>query len=330
MSFALKVPESSAVLDELSRALRFDKGAMLRNVARARREWRRRHRRGAAPQGAACNLCLIPAYTGRTLAGTSDTQFAMQRPDSNSFERAFVILELVSRSSRGFTNADVSRRLNIATSSSSYILTRMEKFGYLRRDENTGRYRIGLKVLSLAHGVLRNIGLREAAEPILYRLAIETRLSSLVAVLEQGCALLIERVEGPELALQKLDIDVGVRMPIHATAVGKILLAYLPEVERLKLIRQRGLRRFSPRTQISEESLLRELEIARRQGYAVNEEENFVGFRAIAAPILDSCGELRAGISAAGRTSNATWDGLDSVTSAVRAAAREISKRAYH
>jgi IclR family transcriptional regulator, KDG regulon repressor len=267
------------------------------------------------------------AYTRDESVGEPFT--AMQTAPSNSFERAFVVLELVSKCPGGLTNAELARRLNVASSSCSYILSRLEKFGYLKRDDETGRYEIGLQVLSLAHSVLRDIGLREAADPVLYRLMTETGLSSLIAVLGRGRALLVEKVEGPELTLQKLDIDVGAKLPIHATAVGKVFLAYLPEAERLRIIRQYGLKRLSPRTHVSEERLMRELEQVRYQGFAVNDEENFTGFRAVAAPVRNSSGELCAGISVAGRTCQSAWDVFPSITAAVRAAARDISKRAY-
>ena len=73
---------------------------------------------------------------------------------TNSLERALVLLELLARHPDGLTNAEISRRLHVATSTSSYILRRLERWEHVTRDKETGRYEIGLRVVSLAQGAL--------------------------------------------------------------------------------------------------------------------------------------------------------------------------------
>ena len=141
--------------------------------------------------------------------------------------------------SGGLTNAEISERFKMATSTSSYILHRLEREGYLRRDRENGRYEMGLKIVALSHGALRDMGLRRAAEPILHRLSAESRTSALIAVLERGMVMIVDKVEKPDLA--RIDMDIGVRYPAHSTALGKVLLAHLPQHQLLSLFDHYGL-----------------------------------------------------------------------------------------
>src|SRR5438128_2265371 len=116
----------------------------------------------------------------------------------NSLERALKLLEIVGRRSRGLTNAELCRLLKIAPSSCSYILKRLNKEGYLEQDLETGRYEIGLKMVALAEGALRELGLRPIAEPALHQLAQATGLGANLGIVDRGQVMLVERVESPE------------------------------------------------------------------------------------------------------------------------------------
>jgi DNA-binding IclR family transcriptional regulator len=115
---------------------------------------------------------------------------------TNSLERALVILQLIGKTAGGLTNLEISLELNIARSTCSYILSRLEREGYLVRDKASGKYRVALKTLILGRGALREVGFRVAGEPTLYRLATETGLAANLAVLEGDRALVIDRIEG--------------------------------------------------------------------------------------------------------------------------------------
>lgn len=252
---------------------------------------------------------------------SATTRMKTQRP-SNSLERALVMLELIAYKSGGLSNADISSRMGIATSTSSYILNRLERAGFLEREAETGRYQIGLKVVAIAHAPLRDMGLRRTAEPVLRRLAGQTDASSFIGVLERGNVMIVDKVEKADLAI--IDMNIGVRYPVHSTALGKTLLAYLPE-NRVRMIFNRiPFVKSSPRTIDSKAKLLEDLKIVRKQGYAISDGELFLGIRAVAAPIFGASGEPRAAVSATG-FSVAVDDRR--IISAVQAAAHEISLR---
>src|SRR5580698_1994034 len=116
---------------------------------------------------------------------------------TNSLERALVVLQFIGRTPGGVTNLEISREFAIARSTCSYILSRLEKEGYLARAKDTGKYRIGLRTLTLGRGALREVGFRSASEPTLYRLAADTGLAANLAVLEANRVVILDRVEGP-------------------------------------------------------------------------------------------------------------------------------------
>jgi IclR family KDG regulon transcriptional repressor len=240
---------------------------------------------------------------------------------TNSLERALAILEFIAHKSGGLTNAEISGHFKMATSTSSYILKRLEREGYLRRDPDNARYEMGLKIVALSHGALRDMGLRRIAEPILHRLSSETKTSALIGVLERGRVMIVDKVEKPDLA--RIDIDIGVRYPAHSTALGKVLLAHLPERQLVSLFDHYGLPKTSPKTIDSRSRLLEELQIVQKQGHAVSDGELFLGIRAIAAPIFDASEEVSAAVSVTGVTVSVDEE---SAISTVKAAAREISR----
>jgi IclR family transcriptional regulator, KDG regulon repressor len=240
---------------------------------------------------------------------------------TNSLERALAILEFVAHKSGGLTNGEISGHFKMATSSSSYILRRLEREGYLRRDRENGRYEMGLKIVALSHGALRDMGLRRVAEPILHRLSAETRISAIIGVLERGRVMIVDKVEKPDLA--KIDMDIGVRYPAHSTALGKVLLAHLPQHQLLSLFDHYGLTKISPKTIDSRDRLLADLQVVRQQGFATSDGELFLGIRAVAAPIFDAQGDVTAAVSSTGVTLSVEEM---SVINSVKAAAREISR----
>lgn len=241
---------------------------------------------------------------------------------TNSLERALSILELIAYKSGGLSNSEISSRMRIATSSTSYILNRLERAGFLQRQADTGRYEIGIKIVALAHAPLRDMGLRRTAEPVLRRLASQSDASSFVGVLERGHVMIVDKVEKPDLAV--IDMDIGVRYPVHSTALGKVLMAHLPENRVNMIFHRMPLMKLSPKTIDSKAKLLEDLKKVKKQGYAISDGELFMGIRAIAAPIFGANEEVRAAVSATG-FSVAVDDRR--MIRAVQAAAHEISMR---
>jgi IclR family transcriptional regulator, KDG regulon repressor len=253
---------------------------------------------------------------------------------TNSLERALLLLDIVEKTPGGLRNAEISRRLRIPRSTCSWILARLGHEGYLTQDENTGRYKIGLKTVALAHGALRELGFRSCAEPVLYRVASETGLAAGIGVLEAGHVLLVDRVEPPELAVAgqtpvherpRDQRDIGRELPAHSTALGKALLANLSRQEIHRYLEEHVLTRRTSRTIVSKDTLLLELRKIRHRGYATADEEYDLGLRALSAPIFDFTGTVRAAISLNGSPSVPIWREPRVLVAFVKAAAKDIS-----
>jgi DNA-binding IclR family transcriptional regulator len=256
---------------------------------------------------------------------------------TNSLERALALLKMVERTPGGLRQAEIGRQLEIPKSTCSYITSRLEREGYLLRDPASGRYRIGLATVALAYGALRETGIHSVAEPALYKLTGETGLSAGMGVLERGWVLLVDRVEGPGFVNRAVEArpvrersqrDVGRELPAHSTALGKALLAYLPWEQVKAVIAQRGLGRYTRKTNVSETRLREELELVRKQGYAIADGEAYLDLRALAAPVFDAGGGVRAAVSVNGSPADAVWSDLEKLVGLVQAAARDISRRA--
>lgn len=241
---------------------------------------------------------------------------------SNSLQRALAILDIISQKSGGLTNAEISRRLHIATSSCCYVLSRLEQAEYVVRARESGRYEIGSKLVALGHSALQRMNFR-SAHPILHRLASQTHSSALIAVLERRRIMLIEKIERPDMVA--FDLSIGMRAPAHATALGKVLLARLTSAQLNELIEQTGLPRISSRTITSRSRLVQELESVRKERYAQSEGELYQTVYAVAAPIVNEQGQVCAAVSVTGRSSRILSD--RSVISALHIAGRLISNR---
>jgi len=248
---------------------------------------------------------------------------ASSESPSVAVERALAMLEAVALDPDGLSNAAISRKLDIPKSSASYILRTLESRGYLTRDAESGRYRVGLKILSLSRGALGGRDVRGVALPIMRHLTLQTGLTCHLAVLDGPDAVYIEKVE-PE-GFIRMDTWVGRRMRVHATSVGKAIVAYIPREQLEAIVRKSGMERRTPKTIVTLPRLLKELEKVRAQGSAVDDEENNMGARCVAAPIFDERGAIEASLGLSGTTQQVSPQTMPRILEALKDAARHIS-----
>jgi DNA-binding IclR family transcriptional regulator len=242
---------------------------------------------------------------------------------SVAVERALAMLEAVAHEPEGLSNAEISRKLQIPKSSASYILRTLEKQGYLHRDGESGKYRVGLKILSLSRGALSGIDVREVALPIMRHLVEKTNLTCHLAILDGPEAVYIEKVE--PTGFIRMDTWVGRRMRVHATSVGKSLVAHIPQQQLEKILAERAMERRTPKTICTLPRLLKELEKVRTQGYAVDDEENNLGARCVGAPIFNQQGRIEASLGLSGTIHQVNEQTMPRILEHLKDAARHIS-----
>lgn len=255
---------------------------------------------------------------------TDDMSFAEDN-SSTAVQRALNILESVAQRNGGLSNADISRKLKIPKSTASYLLHTLEQSGYLRREEDSGKYQLGLKVLNLSRGALSGMDVREIAGPILRHVVDASRLTAHLAILDRGEAVYIERVEAPGFI--KMDTWVGRRMDVHTTSVGKALVAYIPEEELQAILKERGMRRRTVHTITTPAKFLRDLEKVRELGYAIDDEENSLGVRCVAAPVFDASGRAQASVGLTGTVTQVDRASIAKYADLAKEAARRISQQ---
>lgn len=246
----------------------------------------------------------------------------IKTPSVPAVDKALSVLELLAQSRSGFTLGELTRRMSLPKSSVHCLLLTLERRGYLHRNEKS-RYLFGLKLFGLANMALSGIGLREKALPFLKALMARTRFTVHLAMMEQGEAVLIEKVEPPNV--YKLATWLGKRMDVHCTSLGKALIAHLPEAEVEVLVRDRGLPRHNENTICSLRRLKDELARARNTGYALDDEEDEVGARCIGAPVFDAEGKVIAAVSVSGTTAQITSENLAAVAEQVKDCAASIT-----
>jgi DNA-binding IclR family transcriptional regulator len=241
-----------------------------------------------------------------------------------SVGRALTVLEVLAESRNGYTLSDLGRRLGLPKSSLHTMLRTLGERGYVLRNPATHRFRLGLRLFTLANLALNELGLVEQASPLLRLLMERTRLTVHMAVRERGEAVLVEKIDPP--GIPRLATWVGKRMDLHCTGVGKALLAYMPQNEFQLLVKNYGFTRYNENTITSIQRLRAECEQIRRVGHSSEDEEGEIGFRCVGAPVFDHTGNVVAAISVAGTTTQITVDNSAMYVDLVKQTGEDISQ----
>jgi IclR family acetate operon transcriptional repressor len=221
-----------------------------------------------------------------------DQQFRLPAVD-----RAMSLLELLAISREGLTLSEVSRKLSIPKSTTHYLIHTLETRGYVQRGNN-GRHSLGLRFADVASASTAELDLGALATPFLKQISARVNLTATLSVLRGAEAVIIGK------ATSFLDAGggawVGRHLDLHCTAQGKALIAQLPEADLNKLFGGRALAQFTPKTIVTLVGLKTHLAEVRSNGFAVNNEEQVYGVRAVAVPIVNVSGAVIAAISLRG------------------------------
>ncbi len=217
----------------------------------------------------------------------------------HSVEKAIAILRAFDHEQPELGVTELSARLGVHKSTVSRLLTTLEAGGLVERDPATRRYRLGVELIALAGLVMRHADLRGAARPALESLAERCRETANLAIYHAGMAMNIEQFLPADRQIRDIGW-VGRRTPLHATSVGKVLLAHLSPEQAQHVIGVLELPALTSHTITDWPTLRGELEAVRRQGYALGLEELEIGLNSVAAPVRDHSGAVIAAISVSG------------------------------
>jgi IclR family transcriptional regulator, pca regulon regulatory protein len=240
-----------------------------------------------------------------------------------SLERGLLVMRCFTPDLPDLSVTEVAERTNISRAAARRILFTLERLGY------TGRNRAGLfhlepAVLSLGYGYIAGQQLPQIARPYLQAIAEQLHGSSSVAVLDHFDVMFIARARSPSLV--STTVDVGSRLPAHVTALGRVLLADLPEEQIDVYLEGARIQQLTEFTRVDREQIRQAVFDARETRYSLVDQELAIGVRAIAVPILDAAGSVAASLNVSVADSRPTaQEVVDRCLPVLRRAAAQIS-----
>jgi DNA-binding IclR family transcriptional regulator len=242
-----------------------------------------------------------------------------------SVQRAVDILNLFDHTQVELGTTDIARQLGMAKSTISGLVQTLEWTGLLEQNPNTRKYRLGYKLAEYAGILLNQTDLRQLAIPQLQDLLSWCNESVNLAVLDKSYVVYIERLYGTNMLGMRSEI--GKREPVHSTALGKAILAFTVSAEVRDLLQQIQFIPRTPKTIVNPQDFADEIARTRQRGFALDDEENEIGGRCVAAPILDHRGKPVAAVSISAPVQRFPREQVPEYGRKVLEAARAISKR---
>jgi IclR family transcriptional regulator, pca regulon regulatory protein len=228
---------------------------------------------------------------------------------SQSLERGLAILGCFRPDKSVLGIADMADDLGMSRSTTHRYVITLLALGYLEQGHSR-KYRLGLRVTDLGQSALDSLGLRAPAHPYLEELRQRSSYTTSLGVLDGMDVLYVDRAHSFRRGQRAVDLNLrtGSRRPAYCTALGKLLLAYLPDVEQSELITQIKLTKRAPNTVTSKKALREQLHEIQADGFAVSDQELAAELYSIAAPVRNEAREVVAAVGVAARGSTISLD----------------------
>jgi IclR family transcriptional regulator, KDG regulon repressor len=230
----------------------------------------------------------------------------------------------MSRTEDGVHVSELARTLQLPKATVFRILFTLQELGYARKDPMSRAYLPVRGAGWVNHDEGRET-LRRVARPHMGRLLSRFEQTVNLAVLDRGQVLYTEILEG--LRSIRMAANVNTYAPVHATGVGRSMLAFLHPIEAEEILRKRPLAKLTPKTIISIRAQLKALKRIREQGFVIDNEEAEIGARCVAAPIFSSQGRPIAAISVSGPVNYMTGTVVGQIAQSLVDASRKVSSQ---
>lgn len=214
-----------------------------------------------------------------------------------SLSKAIDILDVLSVSRRGLSLSELSERCGYPKSTTHALASTMRDRGLVRQLPN-GDYALGMRLFEYGSAVSRGFDISELSRPYLESLSSLTGANSVISLIDGESAVSFDYAVSSS-GVQILP-EIGVRLPLHCTSQGKLMLAYMPQSRVRSLFRRQTMRQYTRHTIIETEQLMRQLAEIRDKGYSVEDGEYKVGLRSVSAPVFDAAGEVRYALTTIG------------------------------
>jgi IclR family transcriptional regulator, KDG regulon repressor len=214
--------------------------------------------------------------------------------DITALQRGLRLLHLFSESPQGLTAKEVAASTRLPVSTVHRFLANLVTAGFLNRD-GEGAHSLGIACFSIGQAAVRQLDIRRLSLPYLRELNQQTRETIHLTVRHGLSAVYVEKLDSPEPL--RIHSRIGAAVPLHCTAVGKVMLAHMPEDEQARVLPELDLRRLTPNSVGSLQQLKAQLFRVRKNGYACDMEEHELHIRCVAAPIWDHTGSVQSSLS---------------------------------
>lgn len=240
-----------------------------------------------------------------------------------ALQRGLGLLQLFSDSPHGLTAKQVAARSRLPVSTVHRFLANLETSAFLNCSGD-GVYQLGIACFAIGQVALSQLDVRRVSLPYLEELNRQTRETIHLTLRHGISAVYVEKLDSPEPL--RIHSRIGAAVPLYCTAVGKVMLAYMPDEERGRVLPQLGLKRLTPNTVGNLQELEAELYRVKRNGYACDLEEHELHIRCIAAPIWDHEGGVNASLSITAPMVRMTVTRLRQLAPLIQTAGLQISR----
>ncbi len=260
----------------------------------------------------------------RTTTERTESPGQRTAPFLRVVEKAFRVLETVARAETGVRVSDLSRTLGQPKATTYRILFTLQELGYVRQDSRTRAYVSTAHAASLTHD-RANETLRQLAAPHLKRMLARFEQTVNLAVFDRDRVFYFDILPG--LRSIRMEATPMTYAPMHSTAVGKAILAFLQPQEVQQILKARKLEKHTRNTITAVPVLLKYIRRAREKGYAVDSQETEIGARCVAAPVFNAHGRPIAAISVSGPVAYMTAQVIEQIGRALREITHQISSQ---
>ncbi len=262
-------------------------------------------------------------YVGRRRGRPRSDDGTAEIPVVQSVDRAIGVLKTVAAGD-GLTLTDIAKAATQSPSTVYRILITLHRRGMLEFDDATQLWYIGLEAFCIGRTFLGRTSIVEQSRTVMQDVMTKTGETTNLAIVDGDEVVFVSQVETNELICAFFRS--ASRGPVHASGIGKAILAFFPKAQVDTTLRQTKLVAYTDRTITEKPNLLEELAKIRERGWSVDDEENTTGMRCIAAPIFNEYRAAIAGISLSGPSFRVTPQRDDELGQLISDAAREITK----
>src|SRR5882724_6809368 len=245
-----------------------------------------------------------------------------------SLQRGLRLLDLFASAERGLTASQITKLSRLPVSTVHRFLVNLESAGFLNCS-GTGNHHLGIACFSIGQAAAGQLDIRRLSLPYLRELNQQTRETIHLTVRHGLSAVYVEKLDSPEPL--RIYSRIGASVPLHCTAVGKVMLAYMPGDELDRVLPELDLKRRTPNSVGNLQELRTELFRVHKNGYASDLEEHELHIRCVAAPIWDHTGSVQSSLSITAPAFRMPVTRLRQLAPLIQAAGLQISRElGYH